>query len=113
LEKEKIAVGGDIIIMVPYNVNPLFLSYQQYTTKLINRKAELSQGYSVVHIYTDQIKSLRVSIPPSIKEQEVIANILFQADTDINLLDNELKEWCIIKKTLMQILLTGIVRVEI
>ena len=112
LGKEKIAVGGDIIIMVPYNVNPLFLSYQQYTAKLINRKAELSQGYSVVHIYVDQIKSLRVFIPPTIKEQEAIANVLFQMDNEINLLDKELKGWSIMKKVLMQVLLTGIVRVN-
>jgi len=112
LGKEKVAVGGDIIIMVPKNVNSLFLSYQQYTSKLISRKAELSQGYSVVHIYADQIKSLMVSIPATIKEQEAIATILFQADKDINLLDKELGEWCTMKKALMQVLLTGIVRVK-
>jgi type I restriction enzyme S subunit len=111
LGKEKVAVGGDIIIMVPDNVNSLFLSYQQYTSKLICRKAELSQGYSVVHIYADQIKSLTVFIPPTMKEQEAIADILFQADNEINLLDKELGEWCIMKKALMQVLLTGIVRV--
>jgi len=111
LGKENVAVGGDIIIMIPYDINSLFLSYQQYTSKLINRKAELSQGYSVVHIYTDQIKSLIVSIPPTIKEQEAIANILFQSDNEINLLDKELKEWCTMKKVLIQVLLMGIVRV--
>jgi type I restriction enzyme S subunit len=111
LGKEKVAIGGDIIIMVPYIDNSLFLSYQQYTSKLIGRKAELSQGYSVVHIYADQIKSLIVFIPPTIKEQETIANILLNADDEINLLDQELKEWCIMKKALMQVLLAGIVRV--
>ncbi|MDR0313327.1 MAG: restriction endonuclease subunit S [Treponema sp.] len=49
---------------------------------------------------------------PSLKEQEAIANILSQVDSEINLLDKELTEWCIMKKALMQVLLTGIVRVE-
>jgi len=111
LGKEKVAVGGDIIIMTPKEVNSLFLSYQQYTSKMINRKAELAQGYSVVHIYTDLIKSLKVSIPSSIKEQEAIADILYQIDTEVNLLDRELAEWCVLKKALMQVLLMGIVRV--
>ena len=111
LGKEEVAVGGDIIIMVPNNVNPLFLSYQQYSSRLIRRKAELSQGYSVVHIYVDQIKSLSVSIPPTIEEQETIASILFQVDDGINLLDKELTEWSIMKKAMMQALLMGIVRV--
>jgi type I restriction enzyme S subunit len=97
--------------MVPDNVNSLFLSYQQYTSRMISRKAELAQGYSVVHIYADQIKSLCIFIPPTIKEQEAIANILFQADSEINLLDKELSEWCIMEKALMQVLFTGIVRV--
>ena len=111
LGKENVAIGGDIIIMIPYNINPLFLSYQQYTAKLISRKAKLSHGYSIVHIYADQIKSLRVFIPPTIKEQKAIANILFQMDNEINLLDKELGEWYKMKKSLMQILLTGMVRV--
>jgi type I restriction enzyme S subunit len=113
LGKEDIAVGGDIIIMAPKNVSPLFLAYQQYTSDLISRKAELSQGYSVVHIYADQIKSLVVNIPPTRKEQDSIANILFSADNEITVLTNELEQWKIQKKALVQVLLTGIVRVDI
>ena len=111
LGKENVAIGGDIIIMIPYNVDPLFLSYQQYTVKHISRKAELSQGYSIVHIYADQIKSLSASIPPTIKEQEAIANVLFQMDNEMILLDKVLKVWYILKKALIQVLLTGMVRV--
>jgi type I restriction enzyme S subunit len=64
----------------------------------------------VVHIYADQIKSLVVNIPPTRKEQDSIANILFSADNEIDSLSKELDEWRSTKKALMQVLLTGIVR---
>jgi type I restriction enzyme S subunit len=112
LGKDDIAIGGDIIIMAPKDVNHLFLAYQQYTSNLISQKAELAQGYSIVHIYADQIKSLKVNVPPTRKEQDAIANILFSVDNEITLLSKELEEWRIAKKALMQVLLTGIVRVN-
>jgi type I restriction enzyme S subunit len=52
-----------------------------------------------------------VSIPPTRKEQEAIAKILFSVDNEITMLTNELEQWKIEKKALMQVLLTGIVRV--
>jgi type I restriction enzyme S subunit len=57
------------------------------------------------------LSKIRVLYPKQ-KEQEAIANILFQIDSEISLLDKELSEWCIMKKALMQFLLTGIVRVS-
>jgi type I restriction enzyme S subunit len=110
LGKEELAVGGDIIIMIPENVNPLFLAYQQYNSNMISRKAELSQGYSVVHIYADQIKSLTAKIPPTRTEQDQIAKILFSADNEIDVVSGELEEWLIVKRALMQVLLMGIAR---
>ncbi|MEL7656555.1 MAG: hypothetical protein AAGU75_11680, partial [Bacillota bacterium] len=44
--KEPLNVGGDIIIMLPKNDSPLFLAYQQSTSKLIKQKAMLAQGSS-------------------------------------------------------------------
>ena len=50
---------------------------------------------------------------PSITEQEGIASILSAADREIDLLDQELSQWQQKKKSLMQLLLTGIVRVHL
>ncbi len=50
---------------------------------------------------------------PSITEQEGIASILSAADHEIDLLDQELFQWQQKKKSLMQLLLTGIVRVNV
>ena len=47
---------------------------------------------------------------PELKEQQAIANILSQADQEIELLQKDLEEEKNKKKALMQLLLTGIVR---
>jgi type I restriction enzyme S subunit len=108
-----IAVGGDIIIMKPNinKVNPLLLAYIQHSEGLIRQKAELSQGYSVVHIYANDIKRLIVNIPSTLDEQGAIVNILLSTDRELDLLEQELIQWQLKKKSLMQLLLTGIVRV--
>ena len=48
---------------------------------------------------------------PSIKEQRAIADVLSKADEEIELLQKDLEEEKVKKKALMQLLLTGIVRV--
>lgn len=110
-----IAVGGDIIIMHPdcRKADPIFLSYQQDADNLIKQKARLAQGYSIVHLYADHIKELQVALPPTMEEQNAIANILSTTDREIELLEQELEQWQQKKKSLMQLLLTGIVRVNV
>lgn len=48
---------------------------------------------------------------PSLPEQQAIAEVLQAQDNKITLLENELKELKDQKKSLMQLLLTGLVRV--
>ena len=49
---------------------------------------------------------------PTIAEQKAIANVLAAADQEITLLNAELDVWQQKKKALMQLLLTGLVRVN-
>jgi len=58
----------------------------------------------------DLISGVVVKLP-SIKEQTAIAEVLSVADREIYLLEQELIQWQLKKKSLMQFLLTGIVRV--
>ena len=111
LGKEQIAIGGDIIIMTPHNADCLFLSYQQNSWQMILQKAALGKGNSIVHIHLDEIKSLQIDLPPTIQEQKAIASLLFSADREIDLLEQDLTQWEQKKKSLMQLLLTGKVRV--
>lgn len=114
LGNELIAVGGDIIIMKPKRtmVNPLFLAYVLNAYPAIKQKACLGQGYSIVHIYGEDIKKISVYVPPTIEEQERIAEIIKESNSAICLIENEIAEWQQKKKALMQLLLTGLVRVN-
>ena len=49
---------------------------------------------------------------PSLKEQTAIAEILSTADKEIELLKKDIEQEKLKKKSLMQLLLTGIVRVD-
>jgi type I restriction enzyme S subunit len=114
LGHNQLAVGGDIVVLHPdcSKYNSMFLAYQQYSESLIKQKARLAQGYSIVHLYTAQVRALKIMIPPTIEEQTAIANSLFAIDQNISLLEQELNQWQQKKKALMQLLLTGLVRVR-
>ena len=49
---------------------------------------------------------------PNLDEQTAIANVLTTADQEIELLEQDLQHWQLKKKALMQLLLTGIIRVR-
>ena len=49
--------------------------------------------------------------PPSLPEQQAIAAVLSSADEEISLLQRDLEQEKLKKKSLMQLLLTGLVRV--
>lgn len=111
---EPIAVGGDIIVMKPNKavVNPLFLAYALNSYSAIKQKAYLGQGYSVVHIYGEDIKKISVDIPVEMETQEKIAEIIMTSNREIHLIEDEIAGWQQKKKALMQLLLTGLVRVN-
>lgn len=58
------------------------------------------------------IKKLKIALP-SIEEQREIVAVLNSKDTIIEKLEKELEQWQQKKKSLMQLLLTGIVRVDV
>ena len=80
---------------------------------LLNGKSgfkKLSQASSQPNLNKQIVQSIQVQLP-SVKEQKAIVNILSQADKEIELLQKDLEEEKNKKKALMQLLLTGIVRV--
>ncbi len=71
------------------------------------------QGASIVRKNLDLSGLLNTYVKvPSIEEQKAIAKILFQADKEIELLQQRLEQIKLEKKAMMQLLLTGIVRVN-
>ena len=72
-------------------------------------KVLLSTG-AQPNIGSGDLEKMKFVIPMEVKEQQAIANILSQADKEIELLQKDLEEEKNKKKALMQLLLTGIVR---
>jgi len=72
INKDYIAIGGDINILKTQE-DGVFLSY--YLNYIKNDIAKMAQGISVIHLYSDQLKSLTVHIP-SLEEQRKISKLL-------------------------------------
>ncbi|MCP1994476.1 restriction endonuclease subunit S [Flavobacterium sp. HSC-61S13] len=72
-----IALGGDLNI-IRTKINGVFLSYLMNNVKK-KEIAQLAQGISVVHLYSNQLKTLKINIPKP-KEQQKIASCLSALD---------------------------------
>lgn len=72
----------------------------------------LSQGSTFESINSDDIKTLKLSVP-NLEEQQKIATVLSAADTEISILEKKLACLKEEKKALMQQLLTGKRRVKV
>ena len=101
--------GGDIVILRPSNVSPLFFGYALNTPDSARQKASFGQGDAVVHISSSALAKVSLDVPP-IEEQEAIAAVLFDMDAEIAALERRRDKTQTIKQSMMQQLLTGRVR---
>ena len=72
----------------------------------------LLEGSNINNLTSSDIENLTFYIPQDKKEQVAIAEILSTADKEIELLKKDIEQEKVKKKSLMQLLLTGIVRVK-
>ncbi|MDD4036104.1 MAG: restriction endonuclease subunit S [Bacilli bacterium] len=91
-------------------INSFFL-YQMLKNKE-KEIMELRVGSGLPNIQLKELKKFLIKLP-STPEQQAIANILSTADKEIELLNEEIDMLKEQKKGLMQLLLTGIVRVQV
>ncbi|MBQ7256733.1 MAG: restriction endonuclease subunit S [Abditibacteriota bacterium] len=84
--------------------------YYYLQTHFKKRALALTAKATVDSLRMEMLTKMQILIP-SLDEQESIVNILSSQDNKIELLEKELEEWKTKKKSLMQLLLTGIVRV--
>jgi type I restriction enzyme, S subunit len=106
-------VGGDAILLSPSNeIDSVFLSYQLNDGIRRMQLRKLGQGSSVIHIYSSGLEEIVVSLPP-IFEQTKIASIISSVEEKIEQLESKLQQTQSLKKSLMQDLLTGKVRVSV
>lgn len=97
--KSGVALSGDLNIL-KLNENGIFLSYY-LNNKLKYQIASLAQGASVVHLYENHLKKLKVLFP-SLKEQQKIADFLSSIDKKISITEEKLDLFKEYKKGIMQ-----------
>ncbi|MDE0031529.1 MAG: DUF433 domain-containing protein [Deltaproteobacteria bacterium] len=75
--------GGDVILFRPHRkVEARFLGYVADCRPAAIQKATMGRGFTVVHIYTSQLKRLNLALPP-LAEQAAIVRFLDHADRRI------------------------------
>lgn len=104
----KIWVNNHAHILVPKEGNDIdflvnrleSLNYEKYNT-----------GTAQPKLNQDVVEKIEIFMP-TFPEQKVIADVLSAADEEISLLQKDLEQEKLKKKSLMQLLLTGLVRVQ-
>lgn len=113
-EYEGIVSPAYTILKPTCKVDSYFMGYLFKVPEIINLFKRYSQGLvnDTLNLKYNNFKIIKVKIPKSLQEQKAIAQILTTADKEIELLTQELEQLKLQKKGLMQLLLTGIIRVK-
>lgn len=94
-----VGIGGDLNI-IRTNSDGVFLSYYLNNAKKKDI-AQISQGISIVHLYSKQLKKLKIDIP-SLPEQQKIASCLSSLDQIVTAQSEKVEQLEQHKKGLMQ-----------
>lgn len=89
----------------------LFLQYAT-TQEYFNKLQSLAGGSTRTRISRKELEKLKVKLPKEDKRARLINDLFKQQDRILITLEKELEQWQQKKKSLMQLLLTGIVRCE-
>ena len=107
IEERTAYAGGDIIILSPNkDINSIWLSYVLNSDIGGKQRYKSAQGFSIVHIYPDNLKRIQIPIP-TLKEQHRIVSVLSLWDTAIAKQTAMIEQLTLRKRGLKQQLLTG------
>lgn len=106
VQKDNIAIGGDITI-IKTNQHAPFITY--YINQKKTEIAKYAQGVSIVHLYPKDFKVMNIRIP-SINEQKRIIALLEVITKKEQLLESKYQEYQEFKKYLMQQIFAGKLR---
>lgn len=105
------AVDCTILRFEDADVAEFFLQYAT-SKEYFNKIAMLAGGSTRTRISRKEIENLLLPVPTNKAAMQTISKGLSLADKEISALERELAEWQKKKKVLMQLLLTGLVRVN-
>ena len=96
------------------SINAKYFAYLFKMSKIVFLFYRFSQGLvdDTRNLKYENFKKIKACYPPDMKEQTAIAEVLSAADREIELLQQDIEQEKQKKKALMQLLLTGIVRVK-
>ena len=96
------------------SINAKYFAYLFKTPEIIFLFYRFSQGLvdDTRNLKYENFRKIKVCYPPDTKEQTAIAEVLSAADREIGLLRQDIEQEKQKKKALVQLLLTGIVRVK-
>lgn len=89
-----------------------YLTKQYIDFQIMKIISKEKQGGAMPYIRLSSLEKLPLFVPNDFTEQTAIAEILSTADKEIELLKKDIEQEKLKKKSLMQLLLTGIVRVD-
>lgn len=106
------AVGQDVCVIHPISAEPKYIYYAVNAPIVRSQVEALSAGSTFKRINLGSIRKLFISRPPE-TEQRIIAAVFTGIDERIEMAERKLGVCQSLKKTLMQDLLTGKVRVKV
>lgn len=110
--KSNVYLGGDINILRPKaTLNSTFVSYllnYEYKYQI----SAMAQGITIIHLYGKDLKHIKICLPAT-KEQDYIVEILENSIKEILIESKNVDQLKQQKKSLMQKLLTGKVRLPL
>ena len=105
------STGFAVLHPINQKINRSYLYHYLFSDDIITQGQHLLSGSNYPALNTCDVERLGIWMPTNINEQQAIADILSAADREIDLLEKELVQQEQKKKSLMQLLLTGIARV--
>ncbi|HHS2995166.1 TPA: restriction endonuclease subunit S, partial [Staphylococcus argenteus] len=85
-----VAVGGDINILKPQKQDGRFISLSINGINK-NELSKYAQGKTVVHLYNNDIKNLKIAFPSQFDEQQKIGDLFSELDRQIGLEEQKLE----------------------
>ena len=87
------------------------MGYLLNSPTVVKQKSNKGQGDAVVHISASSLKEIKIPLPRKEEEQRTIAAILYDMDAEIEALEQKHNKYSLLKRGMMQQLLTGKIRI--
>lgn len=111
--EDTICSTGFAVLSPFINSDYSYIYHLLFTNSLINQVNKLLAGSNYPAINSSEVKNLGIIYPKNVHERIIIASVLSLADKEIELLKKKRDQLKLQKKSLMQKLLTGQVRVKV